>query len=590
MTVSKTYGTVVIFFIVVFCLTAQENWLFKHDNTLTPEDARQISLNGKMRGGSLSFRLDKENRTFDLWRFTGISTPVGSRGIVYGTLYSEKDQNRILGFSADWWMTCYVNGKQIGTTEKTGNVKVQHSVYDHCYPVKLKKGVNHIAVYLRSGKASWTFACQLLPDFSEWPQSRQARQRLFEEVFLREENVEVTYGPYIIKNGTRQTFTGIEFSIPVSACIRYTEQGKLSAKKELWSMLDGRRARQKRHIFHLEQLHPGTTYHYEIVILNEKKAEEEVLASGTFRTFPEHGTTRHKFLAISDTQVLEGIRIDAMNGVVKYCKAHESDFFVSLGDVTSTFDHFSRAYFDTFLEVLKKNKLNLPLVLLRGNHEYRGSDTDAFSHYFGKPYFAFQYGDVFYIVLDTGEDKGLVWMPDHYTLRTDTAFFMKEQATWLDSVIESPACKNAKYRIILAHAPPFEFESPYFYQNIKQLVGKHFYGMNPSCRIDLWLCGHTHSPYRYDPVTKQMYGALPRKTNKTLRLTENDRRDIHFPVYVNDGPGNAGRMLSMTSVEIRENELEIKCMTPQEELLDHITLRKGKTAEVHNTTFRLYKK
>ena len=149
--------------------------------------------------------------------------------------------------------------------------------------------------------------------------------------------------------------------------------------------------------------------------------------------------------------------------------------------------------------------------------------------------------------------------------------------------------KTAKKRIVLAHATPFEWESSYYARNIASFASV-FYGKNPKCAIDLWLCGDIHHPYRFDPVTGELAGALPRKATvrRPCRLTQNDLKNIRFPVYVNDGPRGAGRNFSVTRLESGENFLKLTCTGDDGKIMDEIIIRKGRPFEVKQSIYRKY--
>jgi len=132
--------------------------------------------------------------------------------------------------------------------------------------------------------------------------------------------------------------------------------------------------------------------------------------------------------------------------------------------------------------------LNIPRVFVRGNHETRGTGARALSNTFLPPggswYYSFSHGDTFFIVLDSGEDK-----PDshiEYAGVIDFTSYHQEQADWLADVFETPEYKNARYKIVLVHIPPFEtfYMSP-AYQPIIDLL-------KAQTDIDLVMSGHTH--------------------------------------------------------------------------------------------------
>jgi len=131
---------------------------------------------------------------------------------------------------------------------------------------------------------------------------------------------------------------------------------------------------------------------------------------------------------------------------------------------------------------------DIPRVFARGNHEARGPGARALSDVFlppgGQWYFTFSQGDIFFIVLDSGEDK----LDAHveYAGLVDFVSYHQEQAAWLEAVFSSPAYRQAAQRVVLVHIPPFavEHQSPAFAPVLDALRS------HPE--IDLVMSGHIH--------------------------------------------------------------------------------------------------
>ena len=86
-----------------------------------------------------------------------------------------------------------------------------------------------------------------------------------------------------------------------------------------------------------------------------------------------------------------------------------------------------------------------PLYVARGNHENRGTFAMEWMNYFpsstGRPYFSFRQGPVYFIVLDSGEDKPDSDIRNMDLMRSDD--FRAEEAEWLARVVEEPDFKSA---------------------------------------------------------------------------------------------------------------------------------------------------
>lgn len=569
-------------------LVAQQNFRVCINDKLTTDDAAKVSVDGKMPKGTVPFKLSA-NHDIDLDDIAGKKMKPRSKAVIVCEVFSDKEETRNFGIGGDWFYTCYVNGEKVLDCDKHGNEKSNMDPTRFVFPVKLKKGKNHIAIFFRRGNASWYLSFARMPDKAYWPNTEYQRKAVYNKLFLNKS--EIVEPPYLINLSANGCRIGIEFNKPVPIGLRLIAPD--GAKPTIWGLKYGLIAPASNHLFTLDNLKPDTAYKYEIIQLDPTAPEtgERLITSGSFRTFPA-AKKAHSFYVVNDMQVGSAKVREAFDRIVKSQPAiRKTDFLVSLGDVASAMDDFRDVYFDSYISYLrKKYNINKPLVVTRGNHEYRGGESARYSDYFGRPYSAFRIGDVFYIVLDTGEDAEPVYKKNstNEKMFTRTEGYFREQRSWLKKIIESPECKNAKYRVVFAHAPPFEFEHKYFAEQIQSMTDGVFFGENPQCKINLWLCGHTHSPYRYDPVTKKIHGAMPRKTRKSLEPTEWDKKALNFPVYVCDGPRGAGEDLSVIQVKAHDKGFTIKQSSLDGKVLDHVTYTPGKTIQVHQTGYKPY--
>jgi acid phosphatase type 7 len=132
------------------------------------------------------------------------------------------------------------------------------------------------------------------------------------------------------------------------------------------------------------------------------------------------------------------------------------DFFVINGDSF----HYVTNQQDITEKLLKPIEFfatSKPFIMNRGNHETRGSFARNFKRYFGYPdnkyYQAFKRGPIFWIMLDSGEDK-----PDNHEVYAGTVDYdnyRKEQAQWLEQVLQSKERKRAQHTVVISHIPIF---------------------------------------------------------------------------------------------------------------------------------------
>ncbi len=546
------------------------------------KDAEKASLAGDVTGKKYFFTMP-ENGSFDLKELCKKYIPVKDAAIGSFIVDVPADGKYSIGLSADYWITAYCNGKLIGTTEPRGEESSLTTHLNRCWYADLKKGENRIFFHTRPGFGSWRVAAGLLPDKTFWPETSRKRKLLFRKMFPEKT---VVTGPFVNQVSTERASVSFHVSKPFAVTFLYWQKGKKATLKQIKPVpVYGRLPRKQIHRFILNGLLPDQEYIFEC---RQTDHMDHILASGSLRTFPAKGVD-HTFTVTSDTQFSALNREKVVRKMVKNGSFRNTDMLIALGDVTSTFNDFEHDYLDSFLVPFRKENITVPFYPVRGNHEYRGLDTDKYTEYFGCPYYAFRHGEVLYIVIDTGEDKGVQKRKEHYTLLTDTEQYFRQQKLFLEKLADSPMCKNAKKRIVLAHATPFEWESRYYAENIASFASV-FYGKNPRIPIDLWLCGDIHSPYRFDPVTKELSGAPKRRLyrGRQGRLTANDLQRIHFPVFVNDGVGGAGQDCSVTRVKVTEDALYLTCTGVNGEIMDEIMICKGKPIEVKKSIFTKY--
>ena len=568
---------------------------FSKTGAVTAENAKQLSLDGKMPAGSKQFRLSR-----DVINFKSMCPQykVGQDvALVYTTLKASADGEIFYGTGSDWYLTMFLNGKQLLSTEgEVGNYYFPIQPSNYPVKLKLKKGINHLAFFLRPGVASWGFAFGKVPSIDGWPTEPDKQEAWFNALFAKPRDLRVA--PYLTDVTANSAMISLAFHSPIPAAIRIRPEKAKKFGSLQWTLSDGLRVRQKLHRFQLNDLKPDTRYFYEIVILHYQLAKYPVIASGSFRTGSKSGL-KHNVMILSDTQVSAHNRYAAFKNAAKAMP--DAAVMISLGDTAGAINDMISVFFDTTIDGVREGALKtvkgkneygwntwqlkgdmMPVLMVRGNHEYRGDQIELFTKYFGKAYSAFSIGDVFYIVLDSGEDKKSFYnIPRHYTLYTDTKEYFAQQRTWLMQVINSPACKNAKRRVVLSHATPFA-RYTYMYNRLLDITGGVFFGENPKCKIDLWLAGHTHVAYRYDPVTKQAFGVDDK--HKRPMMPE-DIKNLHFPVFINDGPGGD---IFLTRIELRHDEkgIDLICRkTKDDSIIDHIRLEPGKPIQVKKTIF-----
>lgn len=165
------------------------------------------------------------------------------------------------------------------------------------------------------------------------------------------------------------------------------------------------------------------------------------------------------------------------------------DFVVYLGDLLNSTTHAGQVA-QSILGIPNGGRL-LPHLYARGNHEPRGPAGRSASDWLLPPgtewYFTTRLGDIFFIVLNSGEDD----LDSHskYAGLVNFAAYHQQQAAWLAEVFASAEYRRARVRIVLMHIPPFT-ASPEYAPEFQPVLNLLLRQEN----IDLVMSGHTHEP------------------------------------------------------------------------------------------------
>lgn len=158
-----------------------------------------------------------------------------------------------------------------------------------------------------------------------------------------------------------------------------------------------------------------------------------------------------------------------------------------------------------------------PFVMVRGNHETRGKFARDFKQYFDYPenkfYHSFKMGPIYWIVLDSGEDK-----PDEHEVyggTVDYDHYRLEQKAWLEKVLKSKERKSAKHTIVVTHIPFHHSDDWHGTQHNKLC----FHEVLQNNKVDAVISGHTHEHSFHAPDNEHNYyvliGGGPKAGNRT---------------------------------------------------------------------------
>jgi hypothetical protein len=290
--------------------------------------------------------------------------------------------------------------------------------------------------------------------------------------------------------------------------------------------------------------------------------------SYSFRAFSP-GKEDYTFLLTSDLQFPTSRRYEILQNYYDQCGLKDARFALILGDLVNGIDVFDR---DILTGVVDKTSelggSSRPTFFVRGNHEWRGMDASSWCSYFAAPttgstYFSFRCGDVFYIVLDTGEDRPAQALTHHFTgINVAEKSFMQEQKEWLAREVQRPEFQQAKFRIVMAHMAPYSHHGRFPTQTVRFITDDLFTKKRPENRIHLWISGHTHMYSRSIPETTNLF-MLEAPQKKTFAGEE-----FAFPVVTLDGPGYGGIDTSCLLVNVTEDQLLLDMKDEQGESFD----------------------
>lgn len=288
----------------------------------------------------------------------------------------------------------------------------------------------------------------------------------------------------------------------------------------------------------LENLQPGKTYYYRAV---SKKIpgfnKGKVTYSDTFKDKVYAFTTPKGNMDIKSASflVFNDIhdRPESFGLLMKYQSPGKKDFVFLNGDMFNSLQTEDQIV-DHLLNPLSNNfATETPFIYGRGNHEDRGPFARQLDNYIdgkGHPfYYSFQYGPLYCIVLDSGEDKADT--EEVYGGINDFDDYRHEQRNWLLKEVEKKEFKNARFRVVFNHIPLYHTakKDPHGAVNCRENWGDI---LNKS-KISLMISGHTHVYKIHQPIAGMH----------------------NYPIVVGGGPFDGQR--TIIEVNVDEHQLNL---------------------------------
>jgi predicted phosphodiesterase len=371
---------------------------------------------------------------------------------------------------------------------------------------------------------------------------------IFFPVFLYSQDFKIEHGPYLQAVGENEVTLVWTTNKDAVSWVEIAPAGDDSfyseARPAVYQTQFGNRTVGYLHKVRIRNLTSNTEYRYRVFSKEIQTYEGKrviygkIAATDVFRKKPLRfktlGRTQDKvhFSMVCDVHG----HIDTLKALLQNVKYRETDLVFFNGDMVSTVES-EKQFFEGFMQpAIDMFASEVPMFYVRGNHETRGKFSMDFPQYFptttGNLYYSFRQGSVFFIVLDGGEDK-----PDSDIEYSDLAQFdnyRTEQAQWLEKTVQSEDCKNAEYRIVINHIPPFGTD-----WHGAQDIKKKFLPILNNANISVMLCGHIHI-YEY---------------------IEPKAGEHNFPIYINAAN-------SVLDIDVNSQEIVINRKNTKGRILD----------------------
>ena len=315
-------------------------------------------------------------------------------------------------------------------------------------------------------------------------------------------SVKITHGPYLQNLSENEVTVVWTTDKPCKSWVEFSkkEDGKnfySQLPRKAYASQDGLCCVDTLHRVTITGLEKNTTYFYRVLsqevkeLLPYRPVLGNIVSTDIWKK-PLTFTTldgRQETLSMVMINDIHG-KNDLQKKLLEMAPPQNVDMVVFCGDMCNYINKQSdifTGFLDTSVGLFASRK---PFVYVRGNHETRGAYARNFFRYLagpeGKFYYAFTYGPIRFVVLDSGEDK-----PDtdvEYSGLVDFDNYILEQKEWLARELESPEFRAASFRVVLSHIP-FGKGSWYGSERLR----KQLLPLLEGARIDLMLSGHNHT-------------------------------------------------------------------------------------------------
>jgi predicted phosphodiesterase len=300
---------------------------------------------------------------------------------------------------------------------------------------------------------------------------------------------------------------------PCHNWVEYCEEGRQEGKKAVAVTRGLVESNNRINRIPLRPLKAGTAYRYQVCSQEiAQYGANSVTFGDTIRseiyTFTTPLANEHSVSALifndlhdkGDTLIARMMALSAMPNF---------DFVFLNGDILNHTPDEERILRCLLVPCANAFATGKPFIAVRGNHETRNRFARNYFDYFqmgddNAGYHSFVRGPVFFIALDSGEDKE----DDHREYSGLSAFdgYREEQAVRLERQLQSKACREAPYRVVFMHIPPYPGHPGDWHgtQHCRKVFGPLFrrYG------ISMLICGHTHRYAVHPPCDEHPFPVI----------------------------------------------------------------------------------
>ncbi|MGX5817097.1 metallophosphoesterase [Chitinophaga lutea] len=355
-----------------------------------------------------------------------------------------------------------------------------------------------------------------------------------------QEAFKITHGPYlqalgetgvnIVWTTNKKAVAWVEIA-PADGTHFYERE-----RPKVFAANDGIKTESTVHNVRIDGLQPNTKYRYRVYTQEVLSHESYIIkyggiaASEVYRTelpvFKTHDpkAERISFAVINDMHQ-QNDKIRQLLGQVNWADNQLVFFNGDMQNNSRNEAQIFNSFMDTADSIFADR---IPMYYARGNHETRGEFAGQFSQYFptetGKLYYLLRTGPICFVVLDTGEDK-----PDsdiEYSGIADYDAYRSRQAAWLKEALQRPEYRDAPYKVVIAHIPPFGG-----WHGEKEVAEK-FVPLLNEAGAQIMLSGHLHRNVKRMPESGSAwrFPVLVNSNSSIIKATA-DRRQLQIEVF-----------------------------------------------------------